>query len=329
MFFHVSNQSSGIARRSLLACLAAGIVAPLRAQNKWPNKVLRIVIPFVPGGPPDAVARLILPKLQENLGQTIVIDNRGGAGGNIGTQMVAKSPADGNTLLLTSTAFVINTQFPESNYNAQTDFLPVTITATQSHVIVVHPSLPVKTLAELINLARTNPMAFASPGSGTAPHLTAERFFNLVSKVNMTPIHYRGAGLAVGAVVAGEPKVGCMAIAGPLQNIKAGKLRALAVSSAHRLATLPDVPTLAELGFADILDSTWVGAFLPAGTPTSIQTRWYEAFSQVLALPEIQEKIQSFAFDIIADSPARTNEYLKNEIQLWGDVIRRTGIKIE
>jgi tripartite-type tricarboxylate transporter receptor subunit TctC len=329
MFLKNSDQSSSLARRSLLACLAAGLVAPLRAQTKWPNKVLRIVIPFVPGGPPDAVARLILPKLSENLGQSIVIDNRGGAGGNIGTQLVAKLPPDGNTLLLTTTAFVINTQFPESNYNALTDFLPVTITATQSHVIVVHPSLPVKTLAELVTMARTNPMAFATPGSGTAPHLTAERFFNLVAKVNMTPIHYRGAGLAVGAVVAGEPKVGCMAIAGPLQNIKAGKLRALAVSSSQRLATLPDVPTLTELGYADILDSTWVGAFLPNGTPSSIQARWYEALSQVLAMPDIQEKIQSFAFDIIADTPAHTSEYVKEEMQRWGDVIRRTGIKIE
>jgi len=320
-------RSNGLRRRPFLALAAASVAMPLRAQTNWPDKPLRVIVPFVPGGPPDVVARLIQPRLSELLGQPIVVDNRGGAGGNIGTQAVAKSAPDGNTLLLTSSAYVVNTNFPESGYNAERDFMPVTIVASQPNVIVSHPSLAAKNMAEVIAMAKASPMAFATPGSGTTPHLTAENYFNIANKLNMTPIHYKGAGQAVGAVVAGEPKLGCMAMTAPLSNIRGGKLRALAVSSAKRLAILPDVPTLSELGHPDMLDYTWVGAFLPAGTSPAIQNRWFDALNKALTAPDIREKLQTMAFDALLESPAKTGDYVRAEIQRWGQVVKHIGFK--
>ncbi|MEY2620865.1 MAG: hypothetical protein RIT26_685 [Pseudomonadota bacterium] len=322
-------KNAGMRRRPLLALAAASLLAPVRAQSNWPDKPLRIIVPFVPGGPPDVVARLIQPRLSELLGQAVLVDNRAGAGGNIGAQAVAKSAPDGHTLMITSSALVVNTQFPESGYNAERDFMPVTIVASQPNVIVAHPSLPVKSLAEVIAMAKATPMAFATPGSGTTPHLTIENLFNIANKLNMTPIHYRGAGQAVGAVLGGEPKLGCMAMTAPLQNIKGGKLRALAVSSARRLPILPDVPTLAELGYPDMLDYTWVGAFLPAGTPASVQARWHDALSKALTSADVKEKLQAMAFDALLESPAKTGEYVRGEIARWGQVVKQIGYKPE
>ena len=287
----------GLRRRPFLALAAASVAAPLRAQSGWPDKPLRVIVPFVPGGPPDVVARLIQPRLSELLGQPIVVDNRGGAGGNIGTQAVAKSAPDGNTLMITSSAFVVNTNFAESGYVAERDFIPVTIVASQPNVIVAH--------------------------------LTAENFFNIANKLNMTPIHYKGAGQAVGAVVGGEPKLGCMAITAPLQNIKGGRLKALAVSSAKRLPILPEVPTLSELGHPEMLDYTWVGAFLPAGTPAAIQVKWYDALTKALTSADVKEKLQAMAFDALLESPAKTGDYVRGEISRWAQVVKHIGFKPE
>jgi tripartite-type tricarboxylate transporter receptor subunit TctC len=319
----------GLRRRPFLALAAASVTAPLRAQTGWPDKPLRVIVPFVPGGPPDVVARLIQPRLSELLGQPVVVDNRGGAGGNIGAQAVAKSAPDGNTLMITSSAFVVNTNFAESGYVAERDFIPVTIVASQPNVIVAHPSLTARNLNEVVAMAKTSPMAFATPGSGTTPHLTAENFFNIANKLNMTPIHYKGAGQAVGAVVGGEPKLGCMAITAPLQNIKGGRLKALAVSSAKRLPILPEVPTLSELGHPEMLDYTWVGAFLPAGTPAAIQAKWYDALTKALTSADVKEKLQAMAFDALLESPAKTGDYVRGEISRWAQVVKHIGFKPE
>ena len=193
----------------IFACCAALLLVEASQAQTWPNKPIRFVIPFAPGGPTDIIARLTGQKLTEILGQPVIVESRAGAGGNIGAAAVAKSAPDGYTVLLTSSAFAVNVSLsPNSGYDAERDFIPTAVVAKQANLIFVNPGLPAKNLAELLALAKTTELAFASPGSDTTPHLTAENLFNLISRLGMTPIHFRGAGPAITAVVGGEPPVG-------------------------------------------------------------------------------------------------------------------------
>jgi tripartite-type tricarboxylate transporter receptor subunit TctC len=310
---------------------AVGMVALLPAAvsaQTYPSKAIRIVIPFVPAGPADMIGRLTGQKLSEILGQPVVIDNRGGAGGNLGAALVAKSAPDGYTFLLTTSAFAVNvTLSPKSGYDAERDFIPVGVVAKQANLIFVNPSLPVKTLAELLVLAKTSKLSFASPGSGTTPHLTAENLFNLSAKLEMPAIHYRGAAPAIAAVVGGELQVGAGALSTPLPFIKTGRLRPLAVSSAKRVAALPDVPTFAEAGFPGGSDDTWIGIFAPTGTPAAMVQRINEALNQMLQSADVRERLSAMAFEPVGGTSQQFGDYVKTEIVKWGKVVRDGNIK--
>jgi tripartite-type tricarboxylate transporter receptor subunit TctC len=294
----------------------------------WPSKAVRFVVPYAPGGPTDVVARLVGQKLTESIGQQVIIDNRSGAGGNIGTAAVAKSPPDGYTVLVTVSAIVINVSlFPDAGYDVERDFIPVVVVARQPELIVVNGSSPATSLAQLLSLAKASKLVFATPGSGTPGHLTGENLFNLLAKLEMMAIHFRGSGPAAAALLAGEPPLGVMGVTSPLPQIKAGKLRALAVSSAERIAVLPDVPTLTELGFPSLQDYLWIGIFLPRGTPSVIVQKLNESVNRAIQSADVRERLEAQAFEVVGGSPQQTAEYVRTELVKWGRVVRETGAK--
>jgi len=310
----------------LVAALMAAV--PQAFAQGYPHKPLRMVVAFAPGGPADLSARLVGQKLPDILGQQVIIDNRAGAGGNIGAAAVAKSAPDGYTALVTTSALAVNmTLFASPGYDAERDFVPVIQLATQPNMVFVNAGLPAKTLDELLKSAQGSKLIYASPGIGTTPHLTCEMLFRVTAKLDAAPAHFTGAGPMVAAVVGGEPPVGCGAISGPLAQIRGGKVRGLAVSSARRLASIPDVPTLGELGFQGMEDYTWIGLFLPAGTPPDVVQRLNEAANRALQAPETRERLDALAFEPVGGSPAAFAEYVKAEIAKWGKVVRETGAK--
>ena len=320
--------------RKLLSCVALSLACASGAWAEgngpaWPTRPVHLIVAFAPGGPADIIARLVGVRLTEELGQPVVVENKGGAGGNVGAQMVARAAPDGYTVLVTTSAFAVNVSlFSNPGYEPEKDFIPVAAIATQPNMIVVNPGLPVKTIPELIDWARKHPSAFGTPGSGTTPHLTGENLFRLTNHLDMPAVHFKGAGPAIAAVVTGEPPVGAAAIASPLPHVKAGKLRALAVSSAKRVPALPDVPTLTELGYP-IQDSTWIGLFLPAGTPPAIAARLNEAVNRALQNPEMKERLEAQAFEGVGGSQREFADYVRSEIAKWGKVVKAGNIRPE
>jgi tripartite-type tricarboxylate transporter receptor subunit TctC len=305
-------------------------VASTALAQPYPSKPIRVAVAFPPGGPVDIIARLMGPKLGDLLGQSVVVENVAGAGGNVATTRVAKAAPDGYTMLAHSSAYAVNpTLIPNAGYDGEKDFIPLAIIASQPNLIVVHADFPAKTLAELLALARTEKLAFASAGNGTTPHLTGENLFKIRAKVDITHIPFKGGGPAAAAVLSGQPPIGSIAGSAPLPHIKAGKLRALAVSSAQRLAALPEVPTLGELGFPGMEDYTWVGFFVPAGTPPEVTQKLNDAMLKVARDPQIKERLEALAFDVTAAPLAETAAYVKSELAKWGKVVRDVGAKID
>jgi tripartite-type tricarboxylate transporter receptor subunit TctC len=307
------------------------LVAGTAFAQPYPSKPIRVAVAFPPGGPVDIIARLVGPKLSELLGgQSVVVENVVGAGGNVAAMRVAKSAPDGYTILAHSSAYAVNpTLIPNAGYDGEKDFIPLAVMASQPNFIVVHADFPAKTLAELMARAKTEKLAFASAGNGTTPHLTGENLFKLRAKLDITHIPFKGGGPAAAAVLSGQPPVGVIAGSAPLPHIKAGKIRALAVSSARRVASLPDVPTLGELGYQGMEDYTWVGFFAPAGTPPDVAQKLNDALLKIAKDPQFKERLEALAFDVTAAPLAPTAAYVKSELAKWGKVVREVGAKVD
>ena len=306
------------------------LVAGTAFAQTYPSKNIRMAVAFPPGGPVDIIARLIGPKLGEALGQSVVVENKVGASGNIATTDVARSAPDGYALLVHSSAYAVNPSlYSNAGYDPNKDLIPVAVVASQANIILVNASFPANTLEELRQKMLAGKLAFGSPGSGTTPHLTAQNLFHVRWKADVTHIPFKGAGPMIPAVLGGEPPIGCMAGSAPMANIKSGKLRALAVSSAKRLPQLPDVPTLTELGYAGMEDYTWVGIFAPAGTPAEIVQKLNDAIVRIANDAEMKKRLDAVAFEVTAAPLRETSDYVKSEVAKWAKVVKDTGAKVD
>jgi tripartite-type tricarboxylate transporter receptor subunit TctC len=298
------------------------------AHAAFPEKPIRLVVPFPPGGTTDVVARRIAPKVGEILGQTVVIENKGGAGGTIATEMVAKSPADGYTLIMATNSHTANPAIYKSlPFDTVKDFVSVAMIADTPGLIVVHPSVPAKNLTEFIALAKKSnpPITFGTAGAGTFPHLTTE-LLKARAGIEMTHIPYKGAGPAMVDLLAGvyQFKVDALPTAGG--HVKAGKLKAYAVTSSERMPQLPDMPTVAELGYPGFESSFWMAILAPAGTPKDVVAKLEQAFIKALQDKEIADMLVAAGVRIIAKPASAVDELIARELKQWPPIVKKAGI---
>ena len=300
-------------------------------STQYPNRPLRFILPFPPGGGTDTLARIVGQKLGENLGQTIVLDNRPGAGANIGAEIGSHSVPDGYTLVMGNIAHAINmTLYAKPGYDIVKDFAPITLLASTPNILVVHPSVAAKSVQELVALAKAKPGAlnYASSGSGSSAHLAAELFKNLAG-VNLTHVPYKGGGPAVTSLVGGETVVGFATAPSVLPQIKANRLRGLAVTTVKRTAAAPELPTIAESGVPGYDANTWYGALAPARTAPAIITRLHGEFIKIMQSPDILERIAVLGYERSTTTPQEFAAYIKSEVDKWGKVVKATGIRAD
>ena len=321
-------------RRAVLAMALASVGAGARAQTAegpYPNRPVRIILPAAPGGPTDVMARVISPGLHARFGQPVIIVNRAGAGGNIGVVQAAKSPPDGYTLLISSTGFVVNPSlYRDPGYDPFRDFIPITELGSSPNVILVLPSSGIASLAELVAKAKADKskLNVINPGQGSTPHLTAE-LLQLRAGIAVENIPYNGAGPAIQALLANTTPVGITALPPAHPHIKSGALRALAITGEKRWFDLPDVPTTEEAGYKGLVSETFQGMFAPAGTPAPIIQRVARDTLEVLAEPEIVEKLRGVGFDVRARGPEGLAQRVAREVPMWRDVIVQSRIELQ
>jgi tripartite-type tricarboxylate transporter receptor subunit TctC len=310
----------------LLACVL--VAAHAQAQDAWPAKPIRMILPFPPGGGTDILGRLIGENLSARLGQPVVTENRGGAGGNVGAEAAARSAPDGYTIVLVAPSIAISPSlYSKLNYDPVKDFAPVSMVAAVPNVMITHPSVPAQNLAEFIALAKSKPggMNFGSGGSGTSNHLAGE-LLNLVADIKLVHVPYKGVNLAMNGVLAGEVQLVFIGVPVPAPHIKAGRLRGLAVLAAQRSPLLPQVPTATEAGLANFDVTTWYAILAPAATPRPIVTRLNSELTSIMRASDVKERLAMLGTDPMSSTPEECGEYIRKEIAKWGDVVRKAGL---
>ena len=314
----------------VLALLQAPFSAAQPADS-YPSKPVRFILPFPPGGGTDILGRLIAERLSAQLGQPVVTENRGGAGGNVGTEAAARSAPDGYTIVLVAPSLAISPSlYSKINYDPVKDFVPVSLVATVPNVMITQPSLPVQNLSEFIAYVKGKPGAlnFGSGGAGTSNHLAGE-LFNLVTGAKLVHVPYKGVNLAMQDVLAGNVHLVFIGIPAAAPHIKAGKLRALALVAPQRSSALPDVPTVAEAGLRDFEVTTWYGVLAPAGTPKNVVTRLNTELVKIMHSAELKDKLAATGTEPLTSTPEEFAAYIQREIAKWGEVIRKAGVKVD
>jgi tripartite-type tricarboxylate transporter receptor subunit TctC len=317
--------------RCVLAAVGAILVAGIAnvAAQDYPSRTVRLVAPFSAGGGADSVARLVAEKLSESFGKQVIVDNRPGASNIIGTEIVAKAPPDGYTILLAINNHAINAGlFPKLPYDPEKDFTPITLIGLNPFIVVVHPSLPVKSVQDLVKLARARPGAlnYASAGNGTAAHFAAE-LFKLRAKVDMTHIPYKGVSQAVIDLVAGAVHVMFPSPGSAISQVKAGRLRLLAVTTSRRTRAMPDVPTVQESGVPGYEFSNWWGLLAPRGTPGNVVLRINQDVRQLLQSKDVQARLGGENGEPVGSTPEYFRDYLRTEIEKYSRLVKEIGLK--
>ncbi len=310
---------------ALISIPLAGFAEP------FPSKPIRLIVPFPPGGSADNLARTMQIPLSDVLGQPIVIDNRPGASGTIGTDLAAKAQADGHTILLVTTTYTVNPSLIKKlPFDPLKDLAPVSLVVSQANILAVHPSVPAKTVKELVALAKAKPntLNFAGGGNGSSPHLSGE-LLKIVAGIQITHVPYKGSGPAVTDLIGGHVH---MMFAGPLafeQHVKAGRLRALAVTGKKRSPILPQVPTMAEAGYPGIETGTWFAILAPANTPKAVINALHQAVLKVLHDPDLASRFTKQGVDVVGSSPAELGRHVETEMTKWAKLIREAGITLD
>lgn len=314
--------------RFTIFLLAAGFAFPALSQD-WPKlKPIHIVVGFALASTTDLVARLVAPKLSETLGQSVIVDNRPGASGNVAARHVKRAAPDGYTLFVTSVAYAVNPSlYSHAGYDPYTDFVPVILGPSTPNIITVNPSVQARNLKELIALARKNQLSYASSGVGTTTHLSMERI-KMAAKVDITHVPYQPAQ-AVGAAVAGHTQISSTSMPPAVQRVRGGSVRAIAVTSAHRSPALPEVPTVNEQGFSGFDDLTWTAFFAPAGMPQDLVNRLNSEINRALLAPDVRARLARLNLEWKSNTSGEFAAFLRSEIQKWAQAVKESGAKTD